>query len=235
MSRSSHGAVRVHETPAAITLPLNPVIVIEFDDFADPFTKSKALLRRCAVALFDVSFSDSGWEMEVTLAQEWSLPFWAGYVSWTSFDPPHVWPMTKGLLKTLGVGPVGAPDDDARAEAAAWLRSRAATANVPDEKSTSRGGEPLSSCRPPGRHQRQARLLHTGPSPTVRTPTVAASWKNHRQRPRAGVLLPTFRSTRRSTFPSSSSSTESSCGDQPPLDPWTLLPPEAKMGRDQVE
>ncbi len=110
---------------AVVEVGLDPVLVIEFEDFGDAFTKSRTLLLRCGAALFDVSFPNSGWQMELVLAREHEVPFWAGHVAFTAFDLPHMWSMTSGLLGTLGVEPVAAPDDDAlRREAVAWLRGR---------------------------------------------------------------------------------------------------------------
>jgi hypothetical protein len=148
-----------------------------------------------------------------------------------------MWPMTKGLLETLGMEPVGAPDDDAlRAEAAAWLRSRAATANVADEKSTRRGGEPLFvpttdwptpapgtavAYRPfaNGSNTDRGRFLETPPATT-------SGWKASPDLPFDPTIdVPKFKLVDGKLVRD----------DQPPLDPWTLLPPEAKMGREQVE
>ena len=119
---------------AVAEVGLDPVLVIEFEDFDDPFTKSRTLLLRCGAALFDVSFPNSGWEMELVMAREHGLPFWAGHVAFTAFDRPHMWAMTSGLLEKVGIVPVGAPDDDAlRREAAVWLRSRAIPATAVGE------------------------------------------------------------------------------------------------------
>lgn len=108
---------------AVIEVGLTPVVVIEFEEFADPYTKSETLLSRCGAVLFDVSFAAAGYTYELPMTNDRGVPRWAGYVSWSTDEPPYAWDMTKGLFQRMGLEPVAAVDtDQLRAEAVAWLR-----------------------------------------------------------------------------------------------------------------
>ena len=117
---------------AVIDVGLTPVVVIEFEEFADPYAKSETLLSRCGAVLFDVSFAAAGYTYELPMTNDRGVPCWAGYVSWSTDEQPHAWDMTKGLFQRMGLEPVAAVDtDQLRVEAVAWLRRQAGLRSRP--------------------------------------------------------------------------------------------------------